>query len=37
MNVETVYPPGTDEHSFEPSQKDIVKMAESDLFFLYWL
>ncbi|PCD05333.1 adhesin [Peribacillus simplex] len=33
VNVETVYPPGTDEHSFEPSQKDIVKMAESDLFF----
>ncbi|MFD4932452.1 metal ABC transporter solute-binding protein, Zn/Mn family [Peribacillus butanolivorans] len=33
VNVETVYPPGTDEHSFDPSQKDIVKMAESDLFF----
>ncbi|MFE5431306.1 metal ABC transporter solute-binding protein, Zn/Mn family [Peribacillus simplex] len=33
VNVETVYPPGTDEHSFEPTQKDIVKMAESDLFF----
>ncbi|MDF9759230.1 zinc transport system substrate-binding protein [Peribacillus simplex] len=33
VNVKTVYPPGTDEHSFEPSQKDIVKMAESDLFF----
>ncbi|CAH0186578.1 High-affinity zinc uptake system binding-protein ZnuA [Peribacillus simplex] len=33
VNVETIYPPGTDEHSFEPSQKDIVKMAESDLFF----
>ncbi|MCK1994878.1 zinc ABC transporter solute-binding protein [Peribacillus muralis] len=32
VNVDTVYPPGTDEHSFDPSQKDIVKMAESDLF-----
>ncbi|MFC9599537.1 metal ABC transporter solute-binding protein, Zn/Mn family [Peribacillus butanolivorans] len=33
VNAETIYPPGTDEHSFDPSQKDIVKMAESDLFF----
>jgi zinc transport system substrate-binding protein len=33
VEVETVYPPGTDEHSFEPSQKDIIKMAKSDLFF----
>lgn len=33
VEVETVYPPGTDEHTFEPSQKDIIKMAESDLFF----
>ncbi|MGE7119134.1 metal ABC transporter solute-binding protein, Zn/Mn family [Peribacillus sp. NPDC046944] len=33
VNVETVYPPGTDEHTFDPSQKDIVGMANSDLFF----
>lgn len=33
VNVDTIYPPGTDEHSFEPSQKDIVGMAKSDLFF----
>ncbi|WP_230130299.1 zinc ABC transporter substrate-binding protein [Bacillus sp. CECT 9360] len=33
VEVETVYPPGTDEHSFEPSQKEIIQMAESDLFF----
>jgi zinc transport system substrate-binding protein len=33
VEVETVYPPGTDEHSFEPSQKDMIKMAASDLFF----
>ncbi|MBD3110548.1 zinc ABC transporter substrate-binding protein [Bacillus sp. AGMB 02131] len=31
-NVETVYPPGSNEHTYEPSQKDIVSMAESDLF-----
>ncbi|WP_028392647.1 metal ABC transporter solute-binding protein, Zn/Mn family [Bacillus cihuensis] len=33
VDVKTVYPPGTDEHSFEPSQKDIIGMAQSDLFF----
>ncbi len=33
VHVETVYPPGTDEHSYEPSQKDIIKMTEADLFF----
>ncbi|MGE7603344.1 metal ABC transporter solute-binding protein, Zn/Mn family [Peribacillus sp. NPDC097675] len=33
VNVETIYPPGTDEHTFDPSQKDIVSMANSDLFF----
>ncbi|RFU66299.1 metal ABC transporter solute-binding protein, Zn/Mn family [Peribacillus glennii] len=33
VETETVYPPGTDEHSFEPTQKDIIKMADSDLFF----
>lgn len=33
VDVDTVYPPGTDEHSFEPSQKDIVSMADADLFF----
>ena len=31
-NVESVYPPGSNEHTYEPSQKDIVSMAESDLF-----
>lgn len=31
-NVETVYPPGSNEHTYDPSQKDIVSMAESDLF-----
>ena len=33
VNAETIYPPGTDEHDYDPSQKDIVKMAGSDLFF----
>lgn len=32
VNVHSVYPPGTDEHTFEPSQKDVIKMAESNLF-----
>lgn len=33
VETETVYPPGTDEHSFEPTQKDMIKMADADLFF----
>lgn len=32
VDVKTVYPPGSDEHTFEPSQKDMIKMADSDLF-----
>lgn len=32
VQVETIYPPGADEHTFEPSQKDMIKLAESDLF-----
>ena len=31
--VQTVYPPGADEHTFEPSQKDMIKLADSDVFF----
>ncbi|MEH7114002.1 zinc ABC transporter substrate-binding protein [Neobacillus niacini] len=33
VRVNTVYPPGADEHTFEPSQKDMIKLADSDLFF----
>lgn len=33
VNVDTIYPPGADEHTFEPSQKDMMKLADSDLFF----
>ena len=32
VNVQSVYPPGANEHTYEPSQKDIINMAESDLF-----
>lgn len=32
VKVETIYPPGSDEHTFEPSQKDMMKLADSDLF-----
>lgn len=31
VQAETIYPPGADEHTFEPSQKDIIKLAEADL------
>ncbi|HEY2422293.1 MAG TPA: zinc ABC transporter substrate-binding protein [Neobacillus sp.] len=31
--VKTIYPPGADEHTFEPSQKDMMHLADSDLFF----
>jgi zinc transport system substrate-binding protein len=33
VSVETVYPPGADEHTFEPSQKDMMALADADLFF----
>jgi zinc transport system substrate-binding protein len=33
VDVNTIYPPGSDEHTFEPSQKDMIKLADSDLFF----
>ena len=32
VNVQSVYPPGANEHTYEPSQKDIIEMANSDLF-----
>lgn len=32
VNVKSIYPPGADEHSFEISQKDMMKLADSDLF-----
>ena len=30
--AKTIYPPGSDEHTFEPSQKDMMALADSDLF-----
>lgn len=32
VNVSTIYPPGSDEHTYEPSQKDMMELADSDLF-----
>ena len=32
IEAKSVYPANADEHSFEPSQKEIIDMAESDLF-----
>jgi zinc transport system substrate-binding protein len=32
VDVRSIYPPGADEHTFEPSQKDMIKMAEGDVF-----
>ncbi|MGN7178890.1 metal ABC transporter substrate-binding protein [Cytobacillus sp. SAFR-174] len=37
IKVETIYPPGSDEHTFEPSQKDMMKLADSDLFIFIGL
>lgn len=31
--VDTIYPPGADEHTFEPTQKDMMKLVDADLFF----
>ncbi|WP_423748401.1 metal ABC transporter solute-binding protein, Zn/Mn family, partial [Bacillus cereus] len=32
VNVEAIYPPGADSHTFEPSQKQTVQVAKADLF-----
>jgi zinc transport system substrate-binding protein len=37
VDVDTIYPPGADEHTFEPSQKDMMKLADSDLFIFIGL
>ncbi|MEO2078460.1 MAG: zinc ABC transporter substrate-binding protein [Bacillus sp. (in: firmicutes)] len=33
VDVKTIYPPGADEHTFEPSQKDMMNLADSDYLF----
>ncbi|NWQ39428.1 zinc ABC transporter substrate-binding protein [Bacillus sp. EB106-08-02-XG196] len=32
VDVQSIYPPNVDAHTFEPSQKDMVSLANSDLF-----
>lgn len=32
VNVNTIYPTGADEHTFEPTQKDMIKLADADMF-----
>ncbi|MBY0122858.1 metal ABC transporter solute-binding protein, Zn/Mn family [Bacillus sp. S/N-304-OC-R1] len=33
IEAKTIYPPGANEHTFEPTQKDMMKLADADLFF----
>jgi zinc transport system substrate-binding protein len=33
VDVKTIYPPGADEHTFEPSQKEMMNLADSDYLF----
>lgn len=33
VDVQSIYPPGSDEHTFEPTQKDMIALADADLFF----
>ncbi|WP_042474397.1 metal ABC transporter solute-binding protein, Zn/Mn family [Bacillus ndiopicus] len=33
VKVESIYPAGANEHSFEPTQKDMMALADADLFF----
>ncbi|MDE1709896.1 zinc ABC transporter substrate-binding protein [Staphylococcus cohnii] len=32
VEVDSIYPPGADMHSFEPTQKEMINIAKSDLF-----
>lgn len=32
VNVQSIYPPGSDEHTFDPTQKDMMALADADLF-----
>lgn len=32
VNVESIYPQGTDMHSYEPTQKDMISYSDGDLF-----
>ncbi|TQR14678.1 metal ABC transporter solute-binding protein, Zn/Mn family [Psychrobacillus soli] len=33
VNVQSIYPAGANEHTFEPTQKDMMALADADLFF----
>lgn len=33
VTVESIYPPGADEHTFEPSQRDMMNIADANSFF----
>lgn len=33
VNVASIYPVGANEHTFEPTQKDMMALADADLFF----
>lgn len=33
VDVSSIYPPGANEHTFEPTQKDMMALADADLFF----
>ncbi|PIC62830.1 adhesin [Sporosarcina sp. P13] len=37
VDVKSIYPTGADEHTFEPTQKDMTTLADSDLFFFIGL
>lgn len=33
VDVRSIYPPGVDEHTFDPTQKEMIALADSDIFF----
>ena len=33
VSVQSIYPAGTDEHSFDPTQKEMMHLSDADLFF----
>ncbi|MDW0116044.1 zinc ABC transporter substrate-binding protein [Sporosarcina thermotolerans] len=33
VDVHSIYPVGADEHSFDPTQKDMIALSDADLFF----
>ena len=33
VDVQSIYPPGTDEHAFDPTQKEMMALAQADALF----